>query len=191
MHNTYEPISRSWSASSHTSNAPSTTTYFFIAPLCQTSSCALALIGSVVPILTGLLRAMRCFWVTTMSPGPRCARTSSLVWALMQSAAPWLTAWQWRAGFINWLLSCTAPSRSPLWSTVTTSAPSTSSPIPFSTSTPSMLRLIFTFVRKRVAVEDVRVLHVSTIFQFIDILTKALPSSIFSKFRSNLNICSH
>jgi hypothetical protein len=36
------------------------------------------------------------------------------------------------------------PYRGPLWSTATTSAPSTSPPTPFSTSTPNMLRLIFT-----------------------------------------------
>jgi hypothetical protein len=36
-----------------------------------------------------------------------------------------------------------APCRGPLWSTATTSAPSTSPPTLFSTSAPSMLRLIF------------------------------------------------
>jgi hypothetical protein len=46
------------------------------------------------------------------------------------------------------------------------------------------------FVRERVAVGGVRVLHVPTISQFTDIFTKGLPSSVFSKFRSSLNICS-
>jgi hypothetical protein len=46
------------------------------------------------------------------------------------------------------------------------------------------------FVRKRVAVEDVCVLHVPTTSQFTDIFTKGLPSSVLSEFRSNLNICS-
>jgi hypothetical protein len=44
------------------------------------------------------------------------------------------------------------------------------------------------FVRKRVAVGDVRVLHVPTTSQFADIFTKGLPSSVFSEFQSNLNI---
>ncbi|WVZ52581.1 hypothetical protein U9M48_003629 [Paspalum notatum var. saurae] len=44
------------------------------------------------------------------------------------------------------------------------------------------------FVRDRVAIGDVRVLHVPTTFQFADIFTKGLPSAIFSEFRSSLNI---
>jgi hypothetical protein len=46
------------------------------------------------------------------------------------------------------------------------------------------------FVRERVAVRDVHVLHVPTTFQFTNIFTKGLPSSVFSEFRSSLNICS-
>jgi ATP sulfurylase len=46
------------------------------------------------------------------------------------------------------------------------------------------------FVRERVAVGDVRVLHVPTTSQLADIFTKGLPSSVFSEFRSSLNICS-
>jgi hypothetical protein len=44
------------------------------------------------------------------------------------------------------------------------------------------------FVRDRVAIGDVRVLHVPTTSQFADIFTKGLPSSTFSEFRSNLNV---
>jgi hypothetical protein len=44
------------------------------------------------------------------------------------------------------------------------------------------------FVRDRVAIGDVRVLHVPTTFQFADIFTKGLPSSTFSKFRSSLSV---
>jgi hypothetical protein len=46
------------------------------------------------------------------------------------------------------------------------------------------------FIRERVAVGDVRVLHVPTTSQFTDIFTKGLPSLVFSEFRSSLNICS-
>jgi hypothetical protein len=46
------------------------------------------------------------------------------------------------------------------------------------------------FVRERVAVRDVRVLHVLTTSQFADIFIKGLPSSVFSEFRSSLNTCS-
>ena len=43
------------------------------------------------------------------------------------------------------------------------------------------------FVRER---DAVRVLRVPTTSQFADIFTKGLPSSVFSEFRSSLNICS-
>jgi hypothetical protein len=46
----------------------------------------------------------------------------------------------------------------------------------------------FHFVHDRVAIGDVRVLHVPTTSQFADIFTKGLPSSTFSEFRSSLNV---
>jgi hypothetical protein len=46
------------------------------------------------------------------------------------------------------------------------------------------------FVRDRVAVGEVRVLHVPTTSQFADIFTKGLPSTTFTDFRSSLNITS-
>ena len=46
------------------------------------------------------------------------------------------------------------------------------------------------FVQDRVAISDVRVLHVPTTSQFADIFTKGLPSSTFTEFRSSLNIIS-
>jgi hypothetical protein len=45
------------------------------------------------------------------------------------------------------------------------------------------------FIREKVAIGQVRVLHVPTISQFVDIFTKGLPSSVFNEFRSSLNIC--
>jgi hypothetical protein len=46
------------------------------------------------------------------------------------------------------------------------------------------------FVRDRVAMGEVRVLHILTTSQFADIFTKGLPSSTFTEFRSCLNITS-
>jgi hypothetical protein len=46
------------------------------------------------------------------------------------------------------------------------------------------------FVREKVAIGQVRVLHVPTTSQFADIFTKGLPSSVFNEFWSSLNICS-
>ena len=44
------------------------------------------------------------------------------------------------------------------------------------------------FVRERVAIGDVRVMHVPTSSKYADIFTKGLPSSVFSEFRSSLNV---
>jgi hypothetical protein len=44
------------------------------------------------------------------------------------------------------------------------------------------------FVRERVVIGVVRVLHVPTTSQFADVFTKGLPSSVFTDFRSNLNV---
>ena len=44
------------------------------------------------------------------------------------------------------------------------------------------------FVRERVATGDVCVLHVPTSSQYADIFTEGLPSSVFTEFRSSLNV---
>jgi hypothetical protein len=44
------------------------------------------------------------------------------------------------------------------------------------------------FVRDRVALREVRVLHVPTTSQYADIFTKGLPTSVFIEFRSSLNV---
>jgi hypothetical protein len=44
------------------------------------------------------------------------------------------------------------------------------------------------FVREKVAAGDVHVLHVPTSSQYADIFTKGLPSSVFTEFRSSLNV---
>jgi hypothetical protein len=46
------------------------------------------------------------------------------------------------------------------------------------------------FIRERVAISQVHVLHVPMTSQFADIFTKGLPSSVFNEFRFSLNICS-
>ena len=45
------------------------------------------------------------------------------------------------------------------------------------------------FVREHVALGAVRVLHVPTTSQYADIFTKGLPSSLFTEFRTSLNVC--
>jgi hypothetical protein len=46
------------------------------------------------------------------------------------------------------------------------------------------------FIRDRVAIGEVRVLHVPTTSQFTNIFTKGLLSSTFTEFCSSLNITS-
>lgn len=47
------------------------------------------------------------------------------------------------------------------------------------------------FVRDRVALGDIRVLHVPSSSQFADLFTKGLPSQVFHEFRTSLNILPH
>ena len=46
------------------------------------------------------------------------------------------------------------------------------------------------FVREKVALGQVKVLHVPSSYQYADIFTKGLPSSLFIAFRSSLTVCS-
>jgi gluconate kinase len=46
------------------------------------------------------------------------------------------------------------------------------------------------FVREKVAISQVCILHVPTTSQFADIFTKGLSSLVFNEFRFSLNICS-
>jgi hypothetical protein len=52
------------------------------------------------------------------------------------------------------------------------------------------VEIVLYFVHERIAVGDLRVLHVPMSSQFADIFTKGLSSSVFSQFWSSLNICS-
>jgi hypothetical protein len=46
------------------------------------------------------------------------------------------------------------------------------------------------FIREKVVIGQVRILHIPTISQFTDIFTKWLTSSMFNEFWYSLNICS-
>ena len=45
------------------------------------------------------------------------------------------------------------------------------------------------FVREKVQVGHIRVLHVPSEHQYADIFTKGLPRILFTKFRSSLSVC--
>jgi hypothetical protein len=44
------------------------------------------------------------------------------------------------------------------------------------------------FIREQVVIGDLRALHVPTTSQYADIFTKGLPSSVFTEFRTSLNV---
>lgn len=44
------------------------------------------------------------------------------------------------------------------------------------------------FVREKVAIGEIKVLHVPTTLQFADIFTKGLPTAVFNEFRSSLTV---
>jgi hypothetical protein len=46
------------------------------------------------------------------------------------------------------------------------------------------------FVLEKLAISQVRVLHVLTTSQFTDIFMEGLPFSVLNEFQSSLNICS-
>jgi hypothetical protein len=183
------PISRPRSASFSTSSTPSTTACFFTAPLHRTSSSTLMLTGSVVPTLAGLLQATRCSWVTTSSPGPRSVRTSSLV----RAEAEYCVVANGVAEAC-WLRQLLVELHSPLSRATLVYCDNVSaiylSTNPIQHQRTKHVEIDLHFVRERVAVEDVCFLHVPTTSQFDDIFTKGLPSSVFSEFRSSLNIYS-
>jgi hypothetical protein len=94
--------------------------------------------------------------------------------------------WRRCVGFVSYSLSCTSPS----WATLVYC--DNVNVFYLYTNLVQHHRTKYAeinlhFICEHVAVGDVRVLHVSTTSQFVDIFTKGLPSSVFSEFRSNLN----
>ena len=97
------------------------------------------------------------------------------------------TAWLRPLGSDSSLLSSTALSRSTLVYCDNVSAVYLSTN-PVQHQRTKHVEIDLHFVRDRVAIGDVRVLHVPTTSQFADIFTKGLPSSTFTKFRSSHHI---
>jgi hypothetical protein len=90
----------------------------------------------------------------------------------------WPTAWQKRVGFVSCLWSCTTPlSRATLvyCDNVSTVYLSTN-PIQYERIKHTEINIHF--VCERLAIGDVRVLHVPTTSQFVDIFTKDVKKTI-------------
>jgi hypothetical protein len=87
---------------------------------------------------------------------------------------------------VCWLRQLLVELHSPLWQTTLVYCDNVSavylSSNPIQHQRAKHVEIDLHFVRERVAVRDVRVLHVPTTSQFADIFTKGLPSSVFSAF---------
>ncbi|XP_019101792.1 PREDICTED: uncharacterized protein LOC109133261 [Camelina sativa] len=73
------------------------------------------------------------------------------------------------------------------WSIVTMSLRFTSPPIRYNISGTKHVEIDSHFVREKVALGHIRVLHVPSSLQYADIFTKGLPSPLFTNFRTSLN----
>jgi hypothetical protein len=152
---------------------------FYSDPPRRQSSWSTTPTGLAVPTRTGPLTVMPCSWAPTSSPGPPSGSPSSPAPVQRPDTTLWPTTWQRPP-------SCASFSRSFYCDNVSAVYLYTN---PLQHQHMMHVEIYLHFVRERVAVGDVRVLSVPTALQFADILTKGLPSSVFTDFRSSLNIC--
>ena len=82
-------------------------------------------------------------------------------------------------GSVSYLVSYITPSRLPLLSSVTMLAP-------VQHRRTKHIEIDIHFVREKVSLGEIRVLHVPSSHQYADIMTKGLPSQLFIEFRSSL-----
>jgi hypothetical protein len=122
--------------------------------------------------------AILCSSATTLSPSPPSARTSSPAPAPRLSIASWPTAWLKHVGsgssFRSFMLRC----QRALSSTVIIQR---RLPLhqPCLASAHKACQIDLHFIRERVAIGDVHILHILTTSQFTDIFTNGLPTSVF------------
>ena len=128
-----------------------------------------------------------CFSATTLSLGPRSARTPcqdqvlkpSIAVANGVAEATWLR---------QLLLELHAPLRRATLVYCDNISAVYMSSNPVQHQRTKHIEIDLHFVWERVAIGDLRVLHVPTSSQYADIFTKGLPSSVFTEFRSSLNV---
>jgi len=146
------------------------------------------LTGQVVRILANPHRVTRYFSGTTWSPGRRRGRTRCPDPVLKLSIALWQTVLPKPPGCASFSLSFMPLLGALRWSTATNISAVYMSSNPVQHQHTKHIEIDLHFVRERVAVGDVRVMHVPTSSQDADIFTKGLPSSVFTEFRSSLNV---
>jgi hypothetical protein len=144
----------------------------------------LTLIGPDPPTLASPLPDMQSSLVTTSYPGPLSARTRYLAPVQKQDIGLLSMVLRRLLGFTSYSWSCTPPS-DPQHTCLLRQCQCrllASNPV-------QHVEIDLHFIRNKVVIEEVCILHVSTTSQFADIFTKGMPSPLFSEFCSNLNIC--
>jgi hypothetical protein len=141
-------------------------------------------LGAWTPV--GPPSATRCSLGITSSLGPPSGSPGSPTLVLRPSTGLSLMVWLRRAGYASSFWSFTTPSSGAHLSTATTSAPSISLSTLVQHQRMNHVEIYLHFVREHVAVKDVRVHHVTTHSQFVDIFTKGLP--LFLDFRSSQHL---
>jgi hypothetical protein len=162
--------------------------FSFTDPPPPSSSSTLMLIGLGVQIPIDPPRATRCFLGITWSPSLPSVRTSSPARVLRRNNALSPTAWPRPIGCNGYSKSSIALCRSTLIYCNNVCAVYLSTD-PIQHHCMKHVEIDLHFVREKVAIGEVHVLHVPTSSQFADIFTKGL-SSLFLEFQSSLNICS-
>jgi hypothetical protein len=149
------------------------------------------LIGLVARIRAGPPRAMLRSLVTTSSPGPPSVRTPSPGLVLNPSIAQYRDVANGVAE-ATWLRQLLLELHIPLHRATLVYCDNTSAV--YMTSNPVQhqrtkhIEINLYFVRELVAAGDLRVLQMPTTSQYADIFTKSLPSSVFTEFRTSLNV---
>ena len=148
----------------------------------------LMLIGRVVRIRASPPRAMLCSSGTISSPGPPSIKAPSQDPMQKPSIAQWLMVSLRPPGCVNSCRSCTPPLRQAtlVYCDNISAVYMTSNPVQHQRT--KHVEIDLHFVRERVSIGDLRVLHMPTSSQYADIFTKGLPSSVFTEFRSSLNV---
>jgi len=150
------------------------------------------LIGLVVPTLADPPQVMQCSSVTISFPGPP-SRSSKRQNTVSRSSAE--VEYRTVANGVakaTWLPQLLLELHAPLRRATLVYCNNIS--VVYMTSNPVQhqrtkhFEIDLHFVRERVAIGDLRVQHVPTALEYADIFTKGLPTSVFTEFRSSLNV---
>jgi hypothetical protein len=145
-------------------------------------------IGQAAWIPAALLLGIVCFLAIILCHGRPRANTLSHGPVLRPNTGVLPMPWLRLVGFANSWASFIVLYHVLLLSIVTTSVPCILSTNPVHHQRTKHVEIDIHFLRERVALGAVWVLHVPTSLQYADIFTKGLPTAVFLNFRSSLNV---